>query len=88
MVFPMKTASVRELRLDFARVVKWIEDGEVVAITRRGHTFATLVPTTVSEADKPFKVPDFAAEMREVFGERMLSPEDSTAIREGMRGDR
>ena len=84
----MKTASVQELRLDFARVSKWIEDGEAVAITRGGHAFATLVPTHDSKHDKPFKIPDFAAEMREVFGDRIFSVEDSAAIREGMRGDR
>lgn len=87
-MFYMKTASVRELRLDFARVSKWIEDGETVAITKRGHAFATLVPTKERKPEKAFKVPDFAAQMREIFGQRTLSEEDSAAIREGMRGDR
>jgi antitoxin (DNA-binding transcriptional repressor) of toxin-antitoxin stability system len=40
----MKTASVRDLRNRFADVAKWIEEGEVVAITRHGATFATLSP--------------------------------------------
>ena len=84
----MKTASVRELRLDFARVSKWIEDGEAVAITKRGEAFATLVPTKKTKPEKAFKIPDFAAQMREIFGDRVLSEEDSAAVREGMRGDR
>ena len=41
----MKTATVRDLRNRFAAVAKWIEDGEQVAITRHGETFATLSPT-------------------------------------------
>ena len=84
----MKTASVRELRLDFARLSKWIEGGETVTITKRGQAFATLVPTKDRKTAKTFKEPDFAAQMREVFGNRMLSEEDSMAVREGMRGER
>ena len=43
-VSQMKTATVRDLRNRFAYVAKWIEDGEMVAITRHGSTFATLSP--------------------------------------------
>jgi antitoxin (DNA-binding transcriptional repressor) of toxin-antitoxin stability system len=42
----MKTATVRDLRNRFASVAKWIEEGELVAITRHGATFATLSPTS------------------------------------------
>ena len=42
----MKTATVRDLRNHFADVAKWIEEGERVAITRHGATFATLSPAT------------------------------------------
>ena len=42
----MKTATVRDLRNRFADVAKLIEEGESVAITRRGETFATLSPMT------------------------------------------
>ncbi|MDB6072474.1 MAG: prevent-host-death protein [Verrucomicrobiaceae bacterium] len=87
-MFHMKTASVRELRLDFARVSKWLEDGEPVAITKRGQAFATLVPAKETKAHKAFKVPDFAGQMREMFGDRMLTTEDSAAIRDAMRGER
>ena len=49
----MKTATVRDLRNNFAEVSKWIEHGEQVSITRNGAAFATLVPAEVS---KPAKV--------------------------------
>jgi prevent-host-death family protein len=53
----MKTATVRDLRNNFASLAKWIEHGEPVAITRRGKNFATLTPAA---AEKPRKV-DWAA---------------------------
>jgi antitoxin (DNA-binding transcriptional repressor) of toxin-antitoxin stability system len=40
----MKTATVRELRNNFASLAKWIENGEQIAITRNGKAFATLSP--------------------------------------------
>lgn len=42
----MKTATVRELRNNFASLAKWIEHGERVTITRNGKNFATLAPAT------------------------------------------
>jgi len=40
----MKTASVRELRNHYTTVLKWIEAGEEVKISRRGKVIARLVP--------------------------------------------
>jgi antitoxin (DNA-binding transcriptional repressor) of toxin-antitoxin stability system len=42
----MKTATVRDLRNNFAILAKWIEHGEKITITRNGETFATLSPAT------------------------------------------
>lgn len=53
----MKTATVRDLRNNFASVAKWIESGEEIAITRNGKSFATLAP---AKPGKPRKV-DWAA---------------------------
>ena len=53
----MKTATVRELRNNFARLAKWIEHGEQITITRNGETFAKLLPAAT---DEPRKV-DWAA---------------------------
>ena len=49
----MKTATVRDLRNNFAEVSKWIEHGEQVSITRNGTAFATLAP---AQAPAPRKV--------------------------------
>lgn len=40
----MKTATVRELRNHYTGLLKWLEAGEEVRITRRGKPIARLVP--------------------------------------------
>lgn len=40
----MKTATIRDLRNEFARVSKWLEKGETVQILKRGKPFARVVP--------------------------------------------
>ena len=42
----MKTATIRDLRNNFARLSKWIEQGETVEILKRGKPVADLVPKT------------------------------------------
>ena len=85
----MKTASVADLRNRFPSVFRWIEDGETVELTKRGKIVARIVPAPKAKPRK-FKMPDFAAMRREIYGDdlksRMLSPEDSAFIRD--RGER
>lgn len=40
----MKTATVRELRNQFASIAAWLEAGETVLLTRRGRTVGRIVP--------------------------------------------
>jgi antitoxin (DNA-binding transcriptional repressor) of toxin-antitoxin stability system len=40
----MKTATIRDLRNDFARLSKWLEKGETIEILKRGKPVADLVP--------------------------------------------
>ncbi len=40
----MKTATVRELRNHYSRVLKWVSLGEEVEVTRRGKVVARVVP--------------------------------------------
>ena len=40
----MKTATVRHLRNHYSAVLRWIDAGEEVAISRRGKVVARLVP--------------------------------------------
>jgi antitoxin (DNA-binding transcriptional repressor) of toxin-antitoxin stability system len=56
----MKTATVRELRNNFASLAKWIQNGEKITITRNGETFATLSPALPERRGKV----DWAARMK------------------------
>jgi antitoxin (DNA-binding transcriptional repressor) of toxin-antitoxin stability system len=73
----MKTATVRDLRNNFASLAKWIELGEPITITRSGKTFATLSPATPK---KPVKV-DWAKRFadRPPLG-RKLSAKETDAL--------
>lgn len=46
----MKTATVRELRNHYSGLMKWIEAGEEIRITRRGKPIARLVPEPAEHA--------------------------------------
>ncbi|HEY5892464.1 MAG TPA: hypothetical protein VIT91_04465 [Chthoniobacterales bacterium] len=61
----MKTATVADLRNNFARISRWIEEGESVQITRRGLQFAMLNP--VPKDRKNVEWPDFAARRNRIF---------------------
>lgn len=60
----MKTATVADLRNNFATVSKWIHHGEAVTITKRGRQFATLVPARERKALAPI---DRMARLRKMF---------------------
>jgi antitoxin (DNA-binding transcriptional repressor) of toxin-antitoxin stability system len=40
----MKTATVRDLRNHYTKLLGWIDAGEEVAVSRRGRVIARLVP--------------------------------------------
>jgi prevent-host-death family protein len=48
----MKTATVRQLRNQYSQLLRWLEAGEEVLITRRGVTIARLVPERPPKLDR------------------------------------
>jgi antitoxin (DNA-binding transcriptional repressor) of toxin-antitoxin stability system len=80
----MKTASVRDIRQNFPRVLEWIADGESVAITMRRRVVAHLVPEPKKTRQK-VQTPDFAAISRDIFGDRTFPNDATEAEREGYR---
>ncbi|HEY8933270.1 MAG TPA: type II toxin-antitoxin system prevent-host-death family antitoxin [Rariglobus sp.] len=46
----MKTASVRTLRNDYAKLLRRVETGEEIAISRRGKIVARLMPPATGTA--------------------------------------
>ena len=76
----MKTASVRELRNDFARLSAWIENGEPVEITKRGKVFAHLIPATGTRPRKLVK-PDILKRLKKTWGGRVFSAREVADMR-------
>jgi antitoxin (DNA-binding transcriptional repressor) of toxin-antitoxin stability system len=85
MMFHMKTASVRDLRQDFARVLAWLQAGEEVAITMRRQAIATLIPYPQKKrAKRP--MPNLTARLQKVFGQRVIPDQTMQAILDQDRG--
>lgn len=80
----MKTATVADLRNDFAAVSKWIHQGESVTITKRGVPFATLSPSRKTKKNAPL---DRLARLRRLFPAGPVGG-DARAVVDYDRGDR
>jgi antitoxin (DNA-binding transcriptional repressor) of toxin-antitoxin stability system len=84
-MFHMKTASVRDLRQDFPRVLAWLQAGEEVAITMRRQAIATLIPCPPKKrAKRP--MPDLTARLQKVFGRHIIADKTMKAIIDQDRG--
>lgn len=81
----MKTASVRELRQNFGNLLTWIEAGQEVQITKRRRVVARLVPEN-STKKEPLTMPDFAARLKKIHGDTMVSSESAQAILDENKG--
>ena len=64
----MKTANVRQLRHNFGSVLDWITEGQQVEIVKKGKVIALLSPPPRRQPKK-FKLPDFEARRKRIFGE-------------------
>ena len=71
----MPTATVADLWNNFQRVSGWIDDRQPVEIMRHGKPFARLVPDT-GPKNKKVVMPDFAAQRREIWGDRVFSAKE------------
>jgi len=82
----MKTATVADLRNNFRRVSALIDNGESVEITKRGRVVARLVPPVASS--RKLVKPDWMAQIKEVWGDRVFSAAEVKEMREAELGDR
>ncbi|MFT4176954.1 MAG: hypothetical protein QM627_09890 [Luteolibacter sp.] len=76
----MKTATVRELRNEFSKLESWLGEGEEIRIEKRGEAIAILRPIH-AENPKPFKMPDFEARLKAIWGDRVFSQEEVDRMR-------
>jgi antitoxin (DNA-binding transcriptional repressor) of toxin-antitoxin stability system len=66
---PMPSVNLRQLR-DTKQLLTWLEAGEVVELRKRNAVVARIVPE--SPRIKPVEWPDFAARLKQNFGDRMI----------------
>jgi antitoxin (DNA-binding transcriptional repressor) of toxin-antitoxin stability system len=78
----MKSVSVRDLRYDFPKVEEMLRSGEEIRITKRRRVIARLTPEPM---DKP-PLPDFLAQMKETFGDKVLKVTGAQIISEDRDG--
>jgi len=76
----MKTATIRDLRYDFAKLEAWLRNGEEIQITKHNKPVATLFKA------KPLKktrrsLPDFEARRKRIWGDRVFSAKEVEEMR-------
>jgi len=83
----MKTATVRDLRNNFAKLEAWLSNGEEVCIEKRGEPVAMLTAMRGTRGTK-VKNPDFAARRKAIWGSRVFSDAEVRAMRDAeMEGE-
>jgi antitoxin (DNA-binding transcriptional repressor) of toxin-antitoxin stability system len=78
----MKTATVRDLRNNFAMIEAWLRDGVEVCIEKRGEPLAMLTAMKLSRSSTKVKNPVFAARQKAIWGDRVLSEQEVKEMRE------
>jgi len=78
-MFNMKTASIRDVRHHFNRVLEWVADGEEVDITHRRRPVARLVPVPRRKT-VPSRMPNVSARLEKVFGRKVISEKEMEKI--------
>jgi antitoxin (DNA-binding transcriptional repressor) of toxin-antitoxin stability system len=82
----MKTATVRDLRNNFARLSVWIDAGQEIQITKRGEVIGTFVPAKKSaRKHKRFDLEAHRKWMRETYGGKKLAGNSVLIMREGSK---
>jgi prevent-host-death family protein len=82
----MKTASVRELRNRYTQLLKWLEAGEEITITRRGVAIARLVPVHGAKARRGFDWSQSAAFALDRLQLRPLTEQESADVLDQNKG--
>jgi len=82
----MKTASVVDLRNNFASVSRWIYEGESVTIQKRGRAFAILSPA-VKKKPAPAGWPDYEARLEKIFPGGLVKGRSAEQVVSELRGN-
>ena len=82
----MKSATVRQLRHDFGTVLNWVEEGEPVAISKRGKIVALITSPPPPARSRSTKRPDLAARLKLRDGDRVIPSGSMDAILDFNKG--
>ena len=77
----MKTATVRDLRNEFATLEAWLAEGEHIEIRKRGEPVAVLSPVPKGRGQRITK-PNFAARLDALWGDRVMGAAEVAAMRD------
>jgi antitoxin (DNA-binding transcriptional repressor) of toxin-antitoxin stability system len=82
----MKTATVRDLRNNFAQLSVWLDAGQEIQITKRGKIIETFVPAKkTAQKRKRFDLEAHRKWMRETYGGKKLPGNSVLIMREGSK---
>lgn len=79
----MKTATVSEVGRNFGTVLDWVKAGEEVQVLEGETPVAVISPPRPS-----VQHPDYAARVRQTFGQKVLTETESEELRRLNRGER
>lgn len=80
----MKTVSIRQVHNDFRSVLALVAQGEEVTVLNRSRPVARICPP-LPEVPVNFRMPDFAARAKAIFGDSKLMPNVVLEEREASR---
>ena len=82
----MQTVNVEDVPARAAQIESWLGSGENVELVRDGRSFARLVPmetpAATNGATRPVPRVDWAAQRKEIWGDRVFSDEEVRQNRE------
>ena len=76
----MKTATIRDLRYDFAKLEGWLRLGEEIQITKHNKPVATLLKAKPTTKIRPPQ-PDYKARLKRIWGDRVFSAKEVEEMR-------
>ena len=77
----MKTATLRQLRNETGMLVKWVEAGETVLVTKRSKPLFKLLPVPPVDSET-FQIPNFEERQESIFPEGALAHSAAELIAE------
>lgn len=81
----MKTASIRQVQHDLARVIAEVQKGQEIAVTKHGRVVARLVP---AQSKRAAQWPDSEARMTALMSGKAVEGAPPSEVVRSQRGER